>query len=173
MDIIAWACVTSRDKTYFSAFCLLLNILGNFNFRQYKKHLWHFENNFVTKLAVFSCVLFDRFFVRWVVIYVFLYKNRIKKDITQSDDSLWLVTNPKGLIYKSGSDNGPIGFENLEDFNFCSLVPLKTNGRLSETPDDESFRTFDGQGLKEGVKETLGNVKKWTHRKFGNLIGSK
>ena len=28
MDIIAWACVTSLDKTYFSAFCLLLNILG-------------------------------------------------------------------------------------------------------------------------------------------------
>jgi len=40
--------------------------------------------------------------------------------MTHSDDSLWLVTNPKGWIYKSGSDNGPIGFKNLEDFNFCS-----------------------------------------------------
>lgn len=48
-----------------------------------------------------------------------------------------------------------------------------SNGRLSENPDDESFRTVDGQGFKEGVKETLGNVKKWTHRKNGNLIGSK
>lgn len=32
MDIIAWACVTSRDKTYFSAFCIFLNILGNLIF---------------------------------------------------------------------------------------------------------------------------------------------
>ena len=152
MDIIAWACVTSRDKTYFSAFCLLLNILGNFNFRQYKKHLWHFENNFVTKLAIFSCVLFDRFwFAEWSFMF-FLYKNRIKKDITQSDDSLWLVTNPKGLIYKSGSDNGPIGFKNLEDFNFCSLAPLKNQWSIIRNSGRWEFSDVWRSRIKRGCQ---------------------
>jgi len=53
----------------------------------------------------------------------------------------------EGLIYKSGSINGQIGFQDKEDLNFCSVAPFQTNGRLSETPDDESFRMGDGQGF--------------------------